>query len=173
MESITRSVGRSKLGSRAGLEPVARMQCSKRSRSSSKGWPPTGCRRERLRVGKLRPALDHPHAALLGQLLQAAGERGDHLVLAGPHGVEIQLGLGEADAPLGQVPGVGHGLGHVQQGLGGDAAPQQADAAQPRLAVHQRDLHAQVGRQERRRVTARSAAQHDELCIHGGIPREV
>jgi len=60
----------------------------------------------------------------------------------------------------------GHGFGHVQQGLGGDAAPQQAHAAQTRLDVDQGDLHAQIGGQEGSRVSARASANHRELCIH-------
>ena len=63
--------------------------------------------------------------------------------------------------------GLGHDLGHVQQGLRGDAAAQQADAAQPRLEVDQRDLHAQIGGQEGGGVAARSAADDDKLGVHG------
>ena len=74
--------------------------------------------------------------------------------------------LGERDAPVGQVLGLGHGLGHVQQGLRGDAAAQQADAAQPRLEIDQGDLHAQVGGQKRGRISAGSAAENDELGVH-------
>ena len=76
-------------------------------------------------------------------------------------------GAAKRHAPVGQVPGLGHGLGHVQQGLRGDAAAQQADAAQPRFQIDQGDLHAQVGGQERGGISARPAAEHDQLCVHG------
>ena len=104
---------------------------------------------------------------LAAELLQAAGERGDDLFLAGPHGGQVDRRLREGDAPIGQMLGLGHGLGHVQQGLRGDAAAQQADAAQPRFEIDQRDLHAQVGGQKRGRVSARSAAEDAKLSVHG------
>ena len=77
------------------------------------------------------------------------------------------VGVGEGDAPVGQVLGLGHGLGHVQQGLRGDAAAQQADAAQPRLQIDQRDLHAQIGGQKRGGISARPGAEDAELSVHG------
>ena len=167
MESITRGVGRSKAGIREGREPLARMQFSKRMRSSASGALPTGCKPQRLPVFKTGLGLDDLHVALGGDLLQTAGERGDDLFLACPHGGDVDGRLGEGDAPFGQVRGLRHGLGHVQQGLRGDAAAEQARAAQPRLQIDQRDLHAEIGRQKCRGVTTRSAAKNHELCVHG------
>ena len=49
-------------------------------------------------------------------------------------------------------------LATCSRALEGMQPAEQADAAQPRLAIDQRDLHAQVGGQKRRGITARSAA---------------
>ena len=54
-------------------------------------------------------------------------------------------------------------LGDVQQRLRRNAAAIEADAARVRLGVDERDLHAQVGGIERRRISAGAAAEDDEL----------
>ena len=107
--------------------------------------------------------LDELHVALGGDLLQPAGKRRDDLLLPRPHGVEVDGRFREGNAPIGQVGSLGHRLGDVQQGLGGNAPAEQACAAQSRFHVDQGDLHAKIGGQERRGVTARSAAENDQL----------
>jgi hypothetical protein len=130
------------------------------------GRPIDGREAQCLRVFKRRPCADHLHFALAADLCQPGGERGDNLVLLRPQGVEVYAGRREGDAPGVEVFGLGHDLGHVQQGLRRDAAAQQADSAQPGLLLDQGDLHGQVGCPERGRITARSAADDDELCVH-------
>ena len=56
--------------------------------------------------------------------------------------------------------------GDVQQGLRGNAALEQAGAAEPRVGLDERDFHAHVGGHERGRVTAGPAAQHHQLSLH-------
>ena len=116
---------------------------------------------QRGRVFEVSAGLDHLHIAALDQLLQPAGQRVDHFVLAGPQFLDVEPGRIELHAPLGHLAGLAHYLGHVQQGLRGDAAPQQADTPQPRLGLDERVVHPQIGRQKRGRITARAAAEHD------------
>jgi hypothetical protein len=146
---MIRGVGRSNSGKRVGREPLARMHSANRSRSSS------------------GPGPQHANLAFAADLLQTAAECGDHFFLACPHGRHVHGGRWEGDAPLGQVFGFRHALGHVQQGFGGNAAAQQAHAAQSRLLVHQRDLDTVIGGQKGRRIAARSAAKYNELRVHG------
>ena len=53
----------------------------------------------------------------------------------------------EGDAPGFEAFGFAHHLGDVEQGLRGNAAAEQADAAQPGFEFDQGDLHAQIGGQ--------------------------
>ena len=76
-------------------------------------------------------------------------------------------GRGKVTPQSAEVFGLGHALGHVQQGLRGDAAAQQADAAQTRFEVDQGDLHSQISGPEGGGVAARSAADDDKLGVHG------
>ena len=124
------------------------MQCSKRMRSSANGLSVDGRQPQRLRVLEGGLGLDDLHFALAADLLQTGGERGDDLFLLRPQGVEADGGRWEGDAPGFEVFGFAHDLGDVQQGLRGDAAAQQADAAQPRFEIDQGDLHSQIGGQK-------------------------
>ena len=72
-------------------------------------------------------------------------------------------GLGKETPHSARCAGLRHRLGDVQQGLRGDAAAEQAGAAQPRFQIDQGDLHAEIGRQKCRGVTTRSAAENNEL----------
>ena len=53
----------------------------------------------------------------------------------------------------------------MQQGLGGDAAHVQADAAEVGVALYQDGLEAEVRRAEGRRIAARPGAQHDYIGV--------
>ena len=139
------------------------MQFSKQMRSSARGALPTGLQPQCPPVFKTGLGLDERYVALRSDLLQAAGERGDDLFLPCPHGGDVDGRLGEGDAPFGQVRGLRHRLGDVQEGLRGDAAAEQAGAAQPRFQIDQGNLHAEIGRQKCRGVTTRSAAENNEL----------
>ena len=77
------------------------------------------------------------------------------------------VGWAKRDAPVGQVLGFGDRLGHVQQGLRGDAAAQQADAAQARFEIDQGDLQAQIGGEKRGGISAGTGAEDAELGVHG------
>ncbi len=122
---------------------------------------------ERPSIFETGLGLDEFYLALGSDLLQPAGERGDDLLLPRPHDVDIDGRLGKGDTPFGQVRGLRHRLGDVQQGLRGDAAAEEARAAQSRFQIDQRDLHAEIGGQKRRGVTTRSAAENNQLGIHG------
>ena len=121
---------------------------------------------QRLRVleGGLRA--DDLHFSLAADLLQAGGQRGDHLFLLRAEGVQADCRPLEGDAPGFQPFRFADDLGDVEQGFRGDAAAQEADAAEPRLEVDQGDLHAEIGGQESGGVSARPAADDYELCVH-------
>src|SRR5690606_22448048 len=59
--------------------------------------------------------------------------------------------------------GQAHHLGHMEERLGRDAAPLQADASQRRLLVDDRHLKAQIGRGEGGAVTPRPATDDGDL----------
>ena len=64
----------------------------------------------------------------------------------------------------------GDGVGGVQEGLGGNAAPVQADAAQALLALDQDDFLAEVRRVKGRGITARARAYNYDFSldwVHG------
>ncbi len=82
--------------------------------------------------------------------------------------IEI-LRLGELDAPFGHLGRFAHHLGDVQQGLRRDAAAQQAGAAEPRVGLDDGDFQPQVGGQERGRITARPAAEDNNLRVHNAL----
>ena len=90
-------------------------------------------------------AVHHLDAVLLhqgghpaGQLLGDAAAAGDHLLP-----VVADLAGGEAELPgPAQEP---QDLGLPQQGLGGDAAPVEAGAAEAVLGLHQADAQAELG----------------------------
>jgi hypothetical protein len=85
--------------------------------------------------------------------------------------VDVDLGRLEGDARLAQLGRLGHDPGHVQERFGGDAADVQADAAQLLAAVDQGDAEAEIGRTERRRVTARATTQDGHLNADVGRRR--
>ena len=150
----------------AGTEPVARMQWSKVSRSAVVGRVIAPFELERLGVDENPPGVDHFYLAALGQLGQSAGEGVDHLLFASPHRVDFEFHLAEGDAPLGHLARLADDLGHVQQGLRGNAAAQQAGAAKPRVGFDDRHLEPQVGSHECRRIPAGASTQHDYLRLH-------
>ena len=99
------------------------------------------------------------------QPAEVAGQRLDDLLPVAAHAVDVDLRRLEGDADVGGVAGVGDELGGVQHGLGRNAADVQAGAARPLAGIDERDLHALVGRQERRRIAAGTGAEDDELCV--------
>ena len=78
----------------------------------------------------------------------------------------INAGRAEDDAAtLGFARG-GDGVGRVQQRLGRDAAPVQADAAQALVALDQDDFLAEVRRVKGRGITARPRAHNYDFSLN-------
>ncbi len=118
---------------------------------------------QRLRIDEDAAGIDDAHIAPLGQLGEAAGERVEHLLFAGPHLVDRDFGLGEFDAPFGHFAGFADHFGDVQQGLRRDAAAQQAGAAEPRVGLDDGRFQAEVGGEERGRIAARARRRGPQL----------
>ena len=59
----------------------------------------------------------------------------------------------------------------MQQGLGGDAAHVQADAAEVGVAFNQDSLEAEIRRAEGRRIAARPGPQHDYIGVVFAVAR--
>ena len=72
---------------------------------------------KRLRIFQHSPGTDDLDFPLRSDLLQSGAERCNDFFLSGPHGGQVHLRRLIAHTPLGQVPGLGHALGHMQQGL--------------------------------------------------------
>ena len=119
-------------------------------------------------VGARKPSISphDGHVATAGQLAKAAGERGDDLVFPGPQRVDVYRGPGEVDPPLLHLAGLGQHAAHVQERFGRDAAPQQAGAAQPFVALHQGHRHAEISCHEGGGIAARTATQHHQWNMH-------
>ena len=120
---------------------------------------------ERPGGGESRGPLNNADVASLGELTEAAGERRDHLVFAGPEGIELDLRLAEIDAPSLHLPGFSQHPADMEQGLGRDASPQQAGASEPFLALDQRHLHAEIGSQECRGIPTRPTPEHHQRNV--------
>jgi hypothetical protein len=89
-------------------------------------------------------AVEDGDLVLAHQELDALGVRGDDLVLArGDLGV-VDRGLFDDDPELVGVLDLVVDVGRMEQRFGGDAAPQQARTAEPRVLLDDGDLHADV-----------------------------
>ena len=118
-----------------------------------------------VRGQELSHARHHLRLARLGHAGQAARHVRDHAFLVLAYLVDIDRRLGERHAGIAHVRRlVDHGR-HVQQRLRRDAAHVQAHAAQGGVALDDDGAQAQVGRAERRRITARTAAQHHHVDV--------
>src|SRR5690606_25762244 len=76
--------------------------------------------------------------------------------------VGIDPRLAEVDTAPGHLLRLLDDASGVEQRLRRDAADVEADAAERRPALDQRDVEPEVRRAERRRVAARARAEHDE-----------
>ncbi len=111
------------------------------------------------------PPLQVLHPALVGQRRQPLGHLVDHLLLPGAQGFEIDLGFGEAYPHIGRTTGIVDHFRQVQIGLGGDAPPVEADPARALGHVDQHDVHPQIRGPEGGGITARPAADHQQLGL--------
>jgi hypothetical protein len=107
-------------------------------------------------------AFDHRHLVLLQQELDAGGELPRHLARAIDDLLQIEAHLLGRESVIAQMVQEMGDLGAAQQGLGRNAAPVQADAAQL-VALDHRRLHAELGRPDRGDIAAGTRAQHDEI----------
>lgn len=120
-----------------------------------------------LAVHHLGPPVDDLHLVFLQQRGNPAGQAVDDGVFPSHAFADVQGRHIHFDAQLGALAVV-YGLlelfGHVDQGLGRDAADIQAGAAQ-RLAFHEDGRDAQLAGADRRHVAARAAADDQQ----GGV----
>ena len=158
VESMTRGSSGNP-GKRTDSDPAAMMHCLKSTRRT----PSADLQLERVGSDEFRLAAHHVDLALLGEHGQAVGQLRDHLVLPGTQLVPIDLRRRENDAACRHVGGILDHLGGVQQRLGRNAADVQADAAEHRPALDQRDLEPEIGGAERRGVAAGTRAEHDQI----------
>ena len=103
-------------------------------------------------------------------MAETSGEALHHALLPGAQAWQIEPGTGEFDTPVLRLVRFLDQLGHVQQGLGGDATAVETDAAGIDLGIDECDFQAEVGSQERSRIPARASADdgnaHARLVDH-------
>ena len=58
-----------------------------------------------------------------------------------------------------------HDFGNVQQGLRWNASDVETHPSELLIALDQRDLHSEIGRAERCRITSRASAEHHDLGV--------
>ena len=120
---------------------------------------------QRLRIDEDAAGVDDANVAPLGELRQAAGERVDDVLFAGPNLIDRDLGLIEFDAPFGHLGRFAHHLRDMQQRLRRDAAAQQAGAAETGIGFDNGGFESEVGREERGRIAARTAAEDYNFAV--------
>ena len=98
--------------------------------------------------------------------LDAASELANHAVLAAHHRGVVRGHVRDADAEARRVGCQLVHLGAAEQGLGGDAAAVQADAAQA-VGIDQDNPRVQRGGAQGRHVAAGSAAKHTHVGPKG------
>src|SRR5207249_2825711 len=108
-------------------------------------------------------ALEVAHLPELHELARAVRQPLDDVVLEGAQLVQIDLRLAEVDAPRLCVARLIQKLRDVQQRLRWNAAAIDADAARVRLGIDERGREAEIGSEKRSGVSARTAADDDEL----------
>ena len=106
--------------------------------------------------------LDHLDFVFLHQEADALIQLFGHAARALDDGVEVERRAGRRQAVLLQVAQALELLARLQQGLGRDAAPVQADPAQV-LALDNSDLQAQLAGANGRDITAGARADDDEI----------
>ena len=116
-------------------------------------------------------AVHHGDATLLQQAGQAAGHGVHHAVLIILELLVVDVGRLDIDAHGGPKAGLFENLGGGQQGLGGDASPVQADAANHRVLLDQSHPSAQLCRAQGRGIAAWAGSDNDGVVLAAvGIP---
>ena len=119
---------------------------------------------EGVGVGKDGVTLDHVDLVLLHQETHALGLAAHDVAAALDGGAEVDPQVVEGEAVVGGFVERLQHLGIVDQRLGGDAAPVEADAAQA-LALDDGRLQPQLRRPNRGHIAARPAADHDYIIL--------
>ena len=126
-----------------------------------------GRRRALFQLGR---TFNHLDLVLAHQEADAGVQLGGDLARAFDDLAKIEARLVGGQAVVAQVMQLLVDLAGLQQGLGRDAAPVQADAAQG-LALHNGGLEAQLGGADGRDVAAGTGADDDDVEIHSRPPR--
>jgi len=121
-----------------------------------------------VRARKAAVAAHDLHLAHLGHRGQAAREPAHHLGFVRAQLLEVDLRCAERHAGARQVLRRVHHRGHVQQGLGRDAAHVEAHAAELGVALDEHHAQPQVGRTKGRAVATRPAAEHEQVAFEVG-----
>ena len=119
--------------------------------------------------GQLRVALDHLDLVLPHQKLDALGVLRDNPILAIQNLRIIQPRILAVDAVGFRMLEMFPHIGGVQESLGGDAAHQQAAAAEPGVLFDQSGFQAVLSRTNGRRIPAGAAPDDDHVVCHGVV----
>ena len=114
---------------------------------------------------ELRPSLNVIDFSLFAELSKATGQRIDDAVLPRPCFRHVDPRLSEVDTPVLGLPRFGDDLGEVQKRLRWDAAPVEAHTTGIGLGVDERNMHPEIRRQKRSRVTAWTCADYNDLRV--------
>ena len=120
-----------------------------------------------LRAFEIAASRQHLHAALFGQEADPAGKFVHDGVFPGAQFVQFDLRRAEGDAAMGGFPGFADHLGGVQQGLGGNAAAIEANAAQFFVLFDKKNFFAKVGGVKGGGVAAGPGAKNNNLSMNG------
>ncbi len=161
VESMTRGSSTFSEAGTAGVDPVARIAWSK-CRTSS----PSPVRVTVSVCGSLSrcEALNVLHLAKLREGSGAVRQSLDDSVLEGAKLREVDVWLTERHTPCSRVSRFAQKSGHMQQGLGRDAAAVHAHSTRLRFGIDERDAETQIGGQKCGGISAGAATDDDDLC---------
>jgi len=116
---------------------------------------------------ELAIAHDDVDLVLLHQELHPLGHAVGNATGTVDHATEIDLGLGHLDAVILGVLDVFEHVGALEQRLGGDASPIQADAAQG-FTFDDGGLQTELGGADGGYITTGAAAEYHDIVLHAG-----
>ena len=117
-------------------------------------------------AGEGAKAVHNLHLAGLGQSGKAASQLIDNAFFPAAKFIQIDLGLGKADAVIAHFLCFGDHFGRMQKRLGRDTAHVEADTAKGAVFLNQHNFLAQICCAEGRCVAARARAQHHHFGMH-------